>query len=90
MSASQLETLKDEIVAALAANNLDTARSKLDQAHVILALTPNMTGGLSSIQWRESIDNLQKLLQQRAARARAPIFRVPIRHKRPENLEDCA
>ena len=89
MSAAQLETLKDEIVAALAANNLASARSKLDQAHVILALTPNMTGGLSSVQWRETIEGLQRILQQRAARAQGPKTEVPYRHKRPENLEEC-
>lgn len=89
MSAAQLETLISEAVAAVATGDYDTAQQKCVAAQIIIKHLPNMTGGLSSLQWQQRFDDINREIRQLKHASNGVLTRVPIRHARPESLEDC-
>jgi len=83
---SELNTYYTAAQTAIGAQDWPTARIKLMQCLTTLAVTPNMQRESTSLQWRNDIHELLKLVDKQEAASRG-IIQQPVQLLQPECVD---
>lgn len=89
MSAERIERLREEMADAIEAGDPSTALLKVRALRALIDTLPDSGGAVNTLNWFRNLDRTEASLIRQVNASNGVVTRVPIKHARPDALEEC-